>query len=192
MAFAQFAAPIAAPIAAQIAAPPLRFARGTVIRALALFRPSLVPLRAGSNSMDDKSLHVDDAWKSRAQAEKEAAAAGVGEPSEEDMGFPPASIPLLINTLAMQILSALGQIPDPNSGKAMIFKPLAQHLIDMLGVLEEKTQGNLTADEQQMLTEVLAQLRILYVQTPDPPSTAGSGLQLPPDAGPTKSSIVLP
>lgn len=142
--------------------------------------------------MDDKSLHVDDEWKSRAQAEKEAAAAGTGEPGEEDMGFPPASIPLLINTLAMQILSALGQIPDQNTGKAMIFKPLAQHLIDMLGVLEEKTQGNLTADEQQMLTEVLAQLRILYVQTPDPPSTTGSGLQLPPDDGPAKSSIVLP
>lgn len=141
--------------------------------------------------MDDKSLHVDDEWKSRAQAEKEAAAAGSG-PDDEEMGFPPASIPLLINTLAMQILSALGQIPDQNTGKAMIFKPLAQHLIDMLGVLEEKTQGNLTADEQQMLTEVLAQLRILYVQTPDPPATTASGLQLPPDAGPKKSSIVLP
>lgn len=141
--------------------------------------------------MDDKSLHVDDEWKSRAQAEKEAAAAGGGA-DEEEAGFPPASIPLLINTLAMQILSSLGQIPDPNTGKAMIFKPLAQHLIDMLGVLEEKTKGNLTPDEQQMLTEVLAQLRILYVQTPDPPGTTPSGLQLPPDAGPTKSSIVLP
>jgi len=142
--------------------------------------------------MDDKSLHVDDEWKSRAQAEKEAAATAPASPGDEEMDFPPASIPLLINTLAMQILSALGQIPDPSTGKAMIYKPLAQHLIDMLGVLEEKTKGNLTTDEQQMLTEVLAQLRILYVQTPDAPGTKGSGLQLPPDAGPAKSSIVLP
>lgn len=140
--------------------------------------------------MSDLDLHVDDDWKSRAQAEKEAAAAHPHD-DEDDMGFPPASIPLLINTLAMQVLSALGQIPDQQTGKAMIFKPLAQHLIDMLGVLEEKTKGNLTADEQGMLTDVLTQLRILFVQTPDPPGQ-GSGLQLPPDAKGSGSSIVLP
>lgn len=139
--------------------------------------------------MSERELHVDDDWKSRAQAEKEAASAQSHD--EEDMGFPPASIPLLINTLAMQVLSALGQIPDPQTGKAMIYKPLAQHLIDMLGVLEEKTKGNLSADEQEMLTDVLTQLRILFVQTPDAP-VHGSGLQLPPDAKPSGSSIVLP
>ncbi|MBL8890988.1 MAG: DUF1844 domain-containing protein [Planctomycetaceae bacterium] len=139
--------------------------------------------------MSDRELHVDDDWKSRAQAEKEAAAAQPHD--EEDMGFPPASIPLLINTLAMQILSALGQIPDQQTGKAMIYKPLAQHLIDMLGVLEEKTKGNLTADETEMLTDVLTQLRILYVQVPDPPGK-GSGIQLPPGAKGSGSSIVLP
>lgn len=139
--------------------------------------------------MSDRELHIDDDWKSRAQAEKEAAVAR-GQ-TEEDMDFPPASIPLLINTLAMQVLSNLGQIPDPQTGKAMIYKPLAQHLIDMLGILEEKTKGNLTADEQEMLTDVLTQLRILFVQTPDPPGH-NSGLQLPPDAKPSGSSIVLP
>lgn len=139
--------------------------------------------------MSDRELHIDDDWKSRAQAEKEAA--GAHDHTEEDMDFPPASIPLLINTLAMQVLSNLGQIPDPQTGKAMIYKPLAQHLIDMLGILDEKTKGNLTADEQEMLTDVLTQLRILFVQTPDPPGHA-SGLQLPPDAKPSGSSIVLP
>ncbi len=144
--------------------------------------------------MSDRELHVDDDWKSRAQAEKEAAAAkqtetAGGDGSGDEHGFPEASIPLLINTLAMQVLSGLGQIPDPNTGKAMIYKPLAQHLIDMLSVLEVKTKGNLTADEQQMLTEVLTQLRILYVQTPDAP---GSGLEVPPTAGGGGSSIVMP
>ncbi len=139
--------------------------------------------------MSDRELHVDDDWKSRAQAEKEAAAAHGFD--EEETDFPSASIPLLINTVAMQVLSALGQIPDPQTGKAMIYKPLAQHLIDMLGVLEEKTKGNLTPDEIEMLTGVLTQLRILFVQTPDPPGQ-GSGLQLPPDAKGSGSSIVLP
>ncbi|MDP1560168.1 MAG: DUF1844 domain-containing protein [Pirellulaceae bacterium] len=139
--------------------------------------------------MSDRELHIDDDWKSRAQAEKEAA--GAHGHTEEDMDFPPASIPLLINTLAMQVLSNLGQIPDPQTGKGMIYKPLAQHLIDMLGILDEKTKGNLTADEQEMLTDVLTQLRILFVQTPDPPGHS-SGLQLPPDAKPSGSSIVLP
>jgi hypothetical protein len=147
--------------------------------------------------MSERELHVDDDWKSRAQAEKEKAAAGSAGPEpEDDMAMPEASIALLVNTLAMQALSALGQIPDPSTGKAMIYKPLAQHMIDMLGVLEEKTKGNLTTDELHMLTEVLAQLRILFVQVPDAPSARGglqgSGIQLPPEDGPRTSSIVLP
>jgi len=142
--------------------------------------------------VSERELHVDDDWKSRAQAEKEkAAATSAGQDAHHDLAMPEASIPLLINTLAMQTLSALGQIPDPGTGKAMIYKPLAQHLIDMLGVLEEKTKGNLTPDEQQMLTEVLAQLRILFVQVPDAPRSVG-GVQLPPEDGPRTSSIVLP
>ena len=145
--------------------------------------------------MSDQELHVDDDWKNRAQAEKEAAAAKTEEEEGNDTDFPEASIPLLVNTLAMQVLSALGQIPDPSTGKAMIYKPLAQHLIYMLAVLDEKTKGNLTDDEQQMLTEVLTQLRIMYVQVPDAPSAAMGGS--PPNAGgPNQggsgSSIVLP
>jgi len=141
--------------------------------------------------VDENKLHVDDEWKARASAEKRAAETKQQQRSEKehDLEMPEASIGLLVNTLAMQALSALGQIPDPNTGKAMIFKPLAQHMIDMLAVLEEKTKGNLDAEEQQMLTEVLTQLRIVFVQTPDSP-----GQQPPPDAPPSPggSSIVLP
>ncbi len=48
----------------------------------------------------------------------------------------------------------------------------ARHLIDMLGMLEQKTQGNLSKDEQELLQSVLTQLRIQYANTV--PTSGGS------------------
>jgi hypothetical protein len=43
---------------------------------------------------------------------------------------------------------------------------LARHLIDTLGVLEEKTKGNLTGEESQLLDNILHELRMIFVNTP--------------------------
>ena len=56
----------------------------------------------------------------------------------------------------------MGQIPAPD-GKPVIQLDHAKHFIDTLGVLEEKTKGNLTSDEAAMLTNVLHELRLLFV-----------------------------
>jgi hypothetical protein len=78
--------------------------------------------------------------------------------------LPQASFTLLVATLATQATSALGQLPDPLSGKTEVRLELAKHVIDTLGVLDAKTKGNLTPDEAGMLENALHQLRLAFVE----------------------------
>ena len=59
----------------------------------------------------------------------------------------------------------LGLIESPVEGGIKIDLDSARELIDLLGLLEQKTKGNLTAEEERMLEEVLAYLRMQYVAT---------------------------
>ena len=77
--------------------------------------------------------------------------------------IPPASFATLVSMLATQAMVALGQIADPQSGQPVKRLPLAQHFIDSLSVLEEKTRGNLTPVESGMLTNILYELRMCFV-----------------------------
>jgi hypothetical protein len=78
--------------------------------------------------------------------------------------LPPASFHMLVATLATQASCALGQIPDPLSGKREVRLELARHVIDTLGILQAKTKGNLDAGEQDVLEGSLHQLRLAYLE----------------------------
>ncbi|MCA9120349.1 MAG: DUF1844 domain-containing protein [Planctomycetaceae bacterium] len=124
---------------------------------------------------------VDDDWKERAQAEKEQlqrdaeakhktesikpeagqAKPDSAEPSTHEQ-LPPASFPVLVMSLATQALASMGQIPGAD-GKPVVTLDHAKHFIDTLGVLEEKTKGNLSAEESGMLENALHELRLLFV-----------------------------
>jgi hypothetical protein len=57
-----------------------------------------------------------------------------------------------------------GDVPDPATGQqATRNLPAAQQIIDILALLEEKTRGNLTAEERQVLEQLLYELRLRYV-----------------------------
>ena len=73
---------------------------------------------------------------------------------------PPASLEMLVMSLAMQAEMELAG-GDPSQPPNLA---LAQHSIDMLGVLKEKTQGNLELSEQRLLENSLTELRFRYVQ----------------------------
>ena len=138
---------------------------------------------------DDPKIIVDDDWKSQVEQEKVQAnqqAEAEPDPAPGD-GIPPASFPILISTLASQALSGLGAIPDPIENKPVIRLDLAKHMIDTLGVLEEKTKGNLTPEEDQMLTSTLHQLRMAYLSIQqDAAAAAGEANE------PSQSQIELP
>jgi Domain of unknown function (DUF1844) len=58
-----------------------------------------------------------------------------------------------------------GDVPDPVSGSTSTANlPAAEQMIDILALMEEKTRGNLTAEERQVLEQVLYELRLRYVQ----------------------------
>ena len=112
---------------------------------------------------------VDEDWKAQVEREKEAARKQAEAPPQpakaaaQDMELPPASLALLISMFATEALMAMGQIPHPVSGQHEAYLPQAKHLIDLLQVLEDKTKGNRTAEESQMLEQVLHELRLAYV-----------------------------
>ena len=72
----------------------------------------------------------------------------------------------LVLSLGSSAIVHLGEAPDPTSGQKRE-KPdftMAQQSIDLLGMLQEKTRGNLTAEEARFLENMLFDLRMLYVQ----------------------------
>ena len=135
----------------------------------------------------EPKIVVDDDWKSQVQQEKEKAKEESAPTPDEQAndGIPPASFPLLVSTLASQALSGLGAIPDPIENRPIVRLDLAKHMIDTLSMLEEKTQGNLSEEESQMLTSTVHQLRMAFLQTQQQATSAPAG-------EPPKSQIELP
>jgi hypothetical protein len=66
--------------------------------------------------------------------------------------------------LSTQALMLLGDIADPETGAAHADLPGAQQLIDIIGMLQRKTQGNLDRDEAQLIETILFELRMKYVE----------------------------
>lgn len=135
-------------------------------------------------------LIIDTDWKAQAQAEKErlsaqapakpaagpaakpavptapGAGAGPAAPGvEDDQGLPAeAGFQDLVSLLVTQALVYLGAFPDPKTGQAMVSLEYAKLHIDMLGVLEEKTKGNLSEPEAKLLNRAVGELRMEFVE----------------------------
>ena len=134
---------------------------------------------------EEPKIIVDEDWKDQVQKEKELlreqenATAETGETPQggpEGQGeIPPASMPFLISMLSSQVMMALGFLPDPSGQQPPVDLGMAKHFIDLLGVLEEKTEGNLNDEEKQMLTESLHQFRMAFVQMSSQAADGGSG-----------------
>lgn len=79
-------------------------------------------------------------------------------------GVPEASFLDLLDMLAVQAALHLGMMPSETPEKLPIDLPLARHFIDMLGVIQTKTRGNLDAEEESSVESALAELRMRYVE----------------------------
>ncbi len=98
------------------------------------------------------------------RAESEPAHAG-HDPLDD-----PASFLSLIMSLASNAAASLGMMPHPVTGETGVDLKTAKHWIDVLGMLEQKTRGNLDPQEAQALESLLADLRMQYVSfTSSPP-----------------------
>jgi hypothetical protein len=123
-------------------------------------------------------LQIDDDWKRQAQDEKrklaeeaekrKAAAAPSAAPSSSGAGagrsreLPPPSFAQLVSSIVTQALYYLGELA-PQGGEPTVSLDMARHHIDSLAILDEKTKGNLTADERQALDAALYETRMRFV-----------------------------
>ena len=138
---------------------------------------------------EEMQKRVDESWKEQVEREKQqpppaGAPAGAGGPAiqpgpapaatpqqplasggpaKAEEGLPEARFGLFVSGLAMEALMALGDAPHPVTRKQSMNPKQARYLIDVLGILEEKTRGNLSVDEERLLKDVLYQLRTRYL-----------------------------
>ena len=87
-----------------------------------------------------------------------------GEAKDQAYTLPKIDFSTFVLSINSSALVQLGLIEDPASGQKTKNVPLAKQTIDLLAMLEEKTKGNLTNDEENILKNILYELRMLYVK----------------------------
>ena len=117
-------------------------------------------------------VHADEDWKDRVKAEDrlrdEQTSPNSAAPSPEDPNvysrLPRADLSTLIQMLATQAMAALGLLAGPGEEQPVQRLPLARHFIDLLGAIDEKTRGNLSPQEEKILSMSLHELRMTFVE----------------------------
>lgn len=137
----------------------------------------LEPASATADSLAEPLVEADaDAGASRVDVETgppAAASEAAGEASAEseveggEVELPgaedPASFASFMMSIASNAASSLGMMEHPITHKREVDLELGKHWIDVLGMLQQKTRGNLLPPEQQILEGLLADLRMQYV-----------------------------
>ena len=81
-----------------------------------------------------------------------------------DAPLPEVSFSTFVLSLSSSALVHLGEIADPGSKKTETDLPMAKQIIDTVGMLQEKTRGNLDTEEERLIKTLLYDLRLRYVQ----------------------------
>jgi hypothetical protein len=106
--------------------------------------------------MDDK--RIDEKWKETVDKEKKRRPeGGEGQTPLE------ANFTNFISSLAMEALVFLGEIANPVTKKKQENLDQARYVIDILGLLKEKTKGNLSAEEANAVDNLLYELRSKFI-----------------------------
>jgi hypothetical protein len=100
--------------------------------------------------------------------------AGARDATGAAQGGDPTPFANLVMFIASPAAAALGMTEHPGFPAGEVDLPLAKHCIDLLATIEQKTRGNLSVQEQQILEGLLAELRMQYV------SLAGTRPTTPP------------
>jgi hypothetical protein len=88
--------------------------------------------------------------------------------STESAQAPPVTFSSFVISLGSSSLMLMGEQLDPSQASIPVNLPQAKEIIDLLSVLEDKTKGNLTPDEQTVLRDMLYALRMKYVTLASP------------------------
>lgn len=128
----------------------------------------VVDKRRFTSEGDTKSGREDSPREERVTEQPVRKSAPV--PSHEDSAPTSAShgeavdFSSLIVSLATQALMMMGEVPNAEAGQGVLNLDAAKQTIDVLALLEQKTKGNLTNDEQKLMAEILTSLRLAFVK----------------------------
>jgi hypothetical protein len=117
----------------------------------------------------EKKIIIDEDWKSQVEAEKEAARikqqqGQAEQPAVSEEALLAPTLTFLASTIYMQGAIAMGLLPNPLSDKqSSVQIDQARHAIDLLSMLQLKTEGNRTPEETEELEGMLHQLRLAYI-----------------------------
>jgi hypothetical protein len=122
---------------------------------------------------DKRRFTAEGTVRPEGEAEHGPSPEACGEPPSEawspgaaggEDALPPIDFPTFILSLATSAQVHLGVLPNPSTGKEERHLTLAKETIDLLGILREKTKGNLTPDEERLFDHILYDLRMIYVE----------------------------
>jgi hypothetical protein len=127
------------------------------------------PHKAGTRAAAPSQLQTEASDPQQEAAAKgyaaaRSAAGSEAHPSQAGAEMGDISFGAFLMSLSTEALVHLGEMADPSSGQAQRDLAMAQQLIDILGMLREKTRGNLDHDEQALLDAILFDLRMKYVE----------------------------
>lgn len=120
-----------------------------------------------TSAEESKAGAVDAGGSGGKEEAGEARESGSREQSDRTQGkgpFPEVTMATFIISLSSSALVHLGEIPEPETNATLTDLPIAKQIIDTLGMLQEKTKGNLDEDEDRLLRSVLYDLRMRYVE----------------------------
>jgi hypothetical protein len=100
----------------------------------------------------------------KVQADTAAGAVDSAKAAEAETQLPEINFVTFVLSLNASALVNLGLVEDPATHTGVKNLPLAKQTIDILGMLQEKTRGNLSADEENLMKHVLYELRMIYVK----------------------------
>jgi uncharacterized protein DUF1844 len=83
---------------------------------------------------------------------------------ESDETLPQVDFSTFVLSLSHSALMHLGEAPNPETGRVERNLPLARQTIDLIGMLDEKTKGNLSGEEERLIGQILFDLRLRFVE----------------------------
>ena len=118
----------------------------------------------GNLDTKEEKKEAPPAEEKKETAAKEADKKTAAQKQEPPLQFPAVNFSTFVVSLNASALLHLGIIEDPSSGTKNKSLPMAKHTIDTLNMLQEKTAGNLSEEEESLLKNILYDLRIMYVR----------------------------
>jgi hypothetical protein len=116
------------------------------------------------DSRDDAPSSKDAGDSVQTKATEDPTTQLSGKAEEQEAALPEINFSTFIISLSTQALMHLGEIANPLIGKVEVDRPVAKQMIDIIGMLREKTRGNLNSGEDRLIEDILFDLRMKYVE----------------------------